>query len=116
MTGPLLDVAECLLKADAQGEDLYGWQIMKDTKRSGPTVYDVLERLEGLQWITRYWERLPSDESRPRRRLYSLTVDGRKEVRDLLAERRPKALGKLADPDHPSPAARPSGTPLPEGA
>jgi PadR family transcriptional regulator PadR len=116
VTGPLLDVAERLLKADAQREDLYGWQIMKDTKRAGPTVYDVLDRLEALHWITRYWESLPSDESRPRRRLYRLTEDGRTAIPDLLAERRPEALSKIAEPVRRSPAARSPGTPLPEGA
>jgi DNA-binding PadR family transcriptional regulator len=112
----LLDVAGCLLKADTQGEDLHGWQIMKDTKHTGPTVYGVLDRLQELHWITRYWEHLPSDENRPRRRLYRLTSDGRTEIRDLLAERRPEALRKLAEPTRRNPIAGSPGAPLPEGA
>src|ERR1022692_4111478 len=76
-TGPLLDVSGCLLEADAQGNDVHGWQIMKDTKRTGPTVYGVLDRLEDLRWITSYWEDLLPDENRPRRRLYRLTNEGR---------------------------------------
>lgn len=115
MTGPLLDIAEQLLRADARGEDLYGWQLMKDTKRTGPTVYSVLERLEAQQWITPRWEQLPPDESRPRRRLYRLTDSGRTEATELLAERRPAALRELAVPPRRGRVARPSGEPLPDG-
>jgi len=114
VTRPLLDVVERLLDADARGQDLYGWQIMKDTKRTGPTVYGVLDRLEELGWITRYWESLSADENRPRRRLYRLTSEGRTAVRDLLGERRP---GTVSAPElHRDPSAKPPGTPLPEGA
>lgn len=115
MTGPLLDIAEQLLRADARGEDLYGWQLMKDTQRAGPTVYNVLERLEAQQWITRHWEQLPSDENRPRRRLYRLTDSGRTKAAELLAERRPAALRGLAVPQRRGWVARPSGEPLPDG-
>lgn len=100
-TGPLLDVSTRLLKADAQDEDLHGWQIMKDTKRTGPTVYGILDRLEDMGWITSYWETLPPGENRPRRRLYRLTVEGRTLVRELLAERRPAELSKLTEPVQP---------------
>lgn len=115
-TGPLLDVSACLLTADARGEDLHGWQIMKDTKRSGPTVYGVLDRLEDLQWITGYWEALQPDENRPRRRLYRLTDEGRAKVRELLAERRPEVAAKLAEPAKPSPGLRsPRRSIVPDG-
>ncbi len=115
VTGPLLDIAEQLLKADARGEDLYGWQLMKDTKHIGPTVYNVLDRLEALQWITRHWEHLQSDENRPRRRLYRLTDSGRTEARALLAERRPAALPRIAESPRRSPVAKSPGEPLPDG-
>lgn len=106
VTSPLLDVSERLLKADLQGQDLHGWQIMKDTKRTGPTVYGVLDRLEDLRWITGYWEDLKPDENRPRRRLYRLTSDGRTKVRQLLAERRPEVLKRLTEPVHESPQVK----------
>jgi DNA-binding PadR family transcriptional regulator len=115
VTGPLLDIAEQLVQADVRGEDLYGWQLMKDTKRSGPTVYSVLDRLEALQWITRHWEELPPGENRPRRRLYRLTDSGRTEVHALLAERRPEALRELAGPPRRGWLARSPGEPLPDG-
>jgi DNA-binding PadR family transcriptional regulator len=117
VTSPLLDVLERLLKADLQGQDLHGWQIVKDTKRAGPTVYGVLDKLEDLRWITGYWEDLKPDENRPRRRLYRLTSDGRIEVRQLLAERRPEALQRLTEPVHESPQAKwRRGSVAPEGA
>jgi PadR family transcriptional regulator, regulatory protein PadR len=53
-TRPLLDVVACLLKADFHGGQLYGWQIIKETKRTGPTVYGILDRLEDMRWITGY--------------------------------------------------------------
>lgn len=65
---------------------------MKQTKRSGPTVYRVLDRLEDDGWVTAEWEDLPSDATRPRRRLYQLTGEGVPAARALLAERRPAAL------------------------
>lgn len=97
VTRPLLDVAEQLVQADAHGEDLHGWQIMKNTERTtNPTVYHLLDRLEALQWITRHWEELPSGENRPRRHLIRLTDSGRTELHALLAQRRPEALRELA--------------------
>jgi PadR family transcriptional regulator, regulatory protein PadR len=100
-TRPLLDVAACLLKADIKGEELHGWKIISETKRTGPTVYGILDRLEDMRWITGYWEKQSSGENRPRRRFYRLTEDGRSQVRELLAERRPDELRQLAEPARP---------------
>jgi DNA-binding PadR family transcriptional regulator len=106
-----------LLRADAHGEDLHGWQIMKDTKRTGPTVYGVLDRLEDLRWTTSYWEDLQPDESRPRRRLYRLTDEGRAGIRELLAERRPEEVTSPTEPIRQGPGVRSPRRPiLPEGA
>ena len=100
-TGPLLDVAACLLRAHAQGENLHGWAIMKTTKRSGPTVYGVLDRLEDRNWITGYWEDQDPGSNKPRRRFYRLTPEGLTGICDLLANRRPEDLPepKLRAPD-----------------
>lgn len=94
-TGPLLDVSTCLLRAYTHGEELHGWAIMKETKRSGPTVYGVLDRLEDRNWITGHWEEQDQDSSKPRRRFYRLTPRGLAEIQALLAERRPGALKDL---------------------
>jgi PadR family transcriptional regulator, regulatory protein PadR len=116
-TRPLLDVTTCLLKADIRGEQLHGWQIVKETKRTGPTVYGILDRLEDLHWTTGYWEQQNTDENRPRRRYYRLTDDGRSQIRELLEERRPDVLKRLAEPTRQTPGLRlPRGSVAPGGA
>jgi PadR family transcriptional regulator, regulatory protein PadR len=93
ITNPLLDVLEVLLQAfDSRGGDLHGWAIMKATKRSGPTVYGVLDRLEDSGWISGRWEDENPEQGKPRRRLYSITPTGLIGARELLRERRPQAL------------------------
>jgi PadR family transcriptional regulator, regulatory protein PadR len=89
ITGPLLDVLAYFLAAFDSGTDkVHGWAIMHAVKRSGPTVYGVLDRLEDAEWITGRWEDNP-EEGRPRRRMYKLTPNGTVQARQLLAERRP---------------------------
>jgi PadR family transcriptional regulator PadR len=95
ITGPLLDVSECLLRACEEGGAVHGWGVMKKTKRSGPTVYGVLDRLEDCGWITGYWEELRPEDSRPRRRFYQLTPEGEAGIRILLEQRRPQVLRNL---------------------
>ena len=71
---------------------------MRETKRSGPTVYGVLDRLEDRGWIEGYWEDQDPDSNRPRRRFYRLTLQGAAGLHDLLAERRPVAHPRPAEP------------------
>lgn len=104
VTGPLLDVLEVFLQALTGGQDLHGWAILKATKRAGPTIYGVLDRLEDAGWITGRWEDQPPNTNTPRRRLYRLTPTGAAVARDLLAARRPAALARLAQQPHPGPA------------
>ena len=93
VTNSLLDVLEVLLQAfDSRAGDLHGWAIMRATKRSGPTVYGVLDRLEDLDWISGRWEDENPEPGKPRRRFYSLTPTGVIGVREILRERRPQAL------------------------
>jgi DNA-binding PadR family transcriptional regulator len=93
VTGPLLDVLEIMVRAlQNGGHDPHGWAIMKATKRSGPTVYGVLDRLEDLGWIEGAWEDPHPDKGIPRRRFYRLTPTGDAGARELLRERRPEAL------------------------
>ncbi|WP_369076840.1 PadR family transcriptional regulator [Actinoplanes nipponensis] len=74
----------------------YGWMIAKDTGRSGPTVYGILDRLEQDCWIDSEWEQQEDPaNNRPRRRMYRLTKRGRTEAFDLLSERRPHCVRKL---------------------
>src|SRR6266550_2317848 len=92
VTAPLLDVLEVFLWAVARGQELHGWVIMKAVKRSGPTVYGVLDRLEDAGWITGRWEDQHPEPNKPRRRFYRLTPTGTVAARDLLAERRPASV------------------------
>jgi PadR family transcriptional regulator PadR len=95
VTAPLLDVLEFLLWVlDSGAEETHGWAIMKAVKRSGPTVYGVLDRLEDAGWISSRWEQENPDANRPRRRLYRLTPNGSIQARALLAQRRPAGFGR----------------------
>jgi PadR family transcriptional regulator, regulatory protein PadR len=93
VTGPFLDVIELLLLMfEADVGELHGWAIMKATKRSGPTVYGVLDRLEDMGWITGSWESEHPEPGKPRRRFYSITPTGLAGASKLLHDRRPRAL------------------------
>jgi PadR family transcriptional regulator, regulatory protein PadR len=104
VTRPLLDVLEVFLQAFSDDRELHGWAILKATKRAGPTIYGVLDRLEDAGWVTGRWEDQPPNTSTPRRRLYQLTPIGAAAARDLLAARRPAALARLAQQPRPGPA------------
>lgn len=86
ITGPLLDVLEALLAADDY--ELHGWAIMKTTRRAGPTIYKILERLDEAEWLTSRWEK-EVEPGRPRRRYYRLSGIGVESARRIIAERRP---------------------------
>jgi PadR family transcriptional regulator, regulatory protein PadR len=93
VTGPFLDVLALFYQAMLSGGDeLHGWAIMKSTKRTGPTVYGVLDRLEDMGWIVGRWETEHPEPGKPRRRLYHLTPQGEFSGSELLRERRPDAL------------------------
>ena len=93
VTKPLLDVLEVLLQAfDSRADDLHGWAIMNATKRSGPTVYGVLDRLEDIGWISGRWEDENPEPGKPRRRLYCITPTGIIGAQEILRKRRPEAL------------------------
>lgn len=98
ITNPLLDILEVFVHAVESGDDLHGWAIMRATKRSGPTVYGVLDRLEDMSWVTGEWETQNPDPSKPRRRFYRLTPTGHIGAVELLRERRPAALRRCAAP------------------
>jgi PadR family transcriptional regulator PadR len=95
VTNPLLDVLEVLISALGSDSDLHGWAIMKAAKRSGPTVYGVIDRLEDMGWITGQWEAQNPEPNKPRRRFYRLTPTGRVEATELLLKHRPQSLGRV---------------------
>ena len=98
VTAPLLDVLEVFIRAFEHDEDLHGWDLMKATKRSGPIVYGVINRLEDAGWISGWWENHHAEPCKPRHRFYRLTPTGVAAGREMLRERRPKALLRRLQP------------------
>ncbi len=95
-----------LIGAFAAGDDdLHGWAIMKAAKRSGPTVYGVLDRLEDMGWIIGHWEDQPSEPGKPRRRFYCFTAEGIAGARETLLVRRPEVLQAALHAPGPLPRA-----------
>src|SRR5690349_16445848 len=86
ITAPFLDVLETFLAA--RDEELHGWAIIKASKRGGPTVYKILERLAEMGWVTSRWDDRQSEPNKPRRRYYRLTGEGAERARAMIAERR----------------------------
>jgi PadR family transcriptional regulator, regulatory protein PadR len=51
------------------------------------SLYPILDRFEKAGWLTSEWEQLdPSQEGRPRKRLYRLTGVGERCARDAIRE------------------------------
>lgn len=86
MTIPTLLVLELLATSDP-AEPPWGYRICEHTGLGAGTVYPILERLEGIGWITGEWEdATPTD--RPRRRVYTLSGAGQQGYSDAKAARR----------------------------
>lgn len=88
VTEPTLDVLDVLLQAHRDDRDIHGWEIKKTTRRSGPTVYGVIDRLEDAGLVEGRWEDQGPDSNGPRRRYYHLTGTGVETAVALLAARR----------------------------
>ena len=98
VTDATLDVLEVLLQAHGDGRDIHGWEIKKATRRSGPTVYGVIDRLEDAGLIEGHWEHQDSSDRGPRRRYYRLTGGGVASASKLTAERRQQSKAKIPAP------------------
>jgi DNA-binding PadR family transcriptional regulator len=91
VTGPTTRVLRFLLGAE---EAVWGLQLCKATGLASGTVYPMLARLEAYGWIEATWD--DSSAAGPRRRLYSLTNDGRFEIEKVLeVQRRPQKTKPL---------------------
>ncbi|RZU76216.1 PadR family transcriptional regulator [Micromonospora kangleipakensis] len=99
MNRATIDVLGLLLQAWEHETEVHGWQLMRSLRRSGPTIYAVLDRLEDAGWVTGSWE-TPADGSagRPRRRYYRLTPSGAE------AARQHAVVPASAPPPRPRPA------------
>ena len=95
ITQPLLDVLQALWEAD---EALHGHKIKKLTKRSGPTVYNNLDRLADAGWITGTWQENP-ESGLPPRQAYRFTPEGQAAAEEVLVR-----AGRIASVGGPSPA------------
>lgn len=95
VTDATLDVLDVLLRAHGDGRDIHGWEIKKATRRSGPTVYGVIDRLEDASLIKGHWEEQDPSDKGPRRRYYRLTGAGVATASKLVAERRQRSRVKI---------------------
>lgn len=82
ITQPLLDVLQALWEA---GGALHGHKIKKLTKRSGPTVYNNLDRMVGAGWITGTWQANP-EPGLPARQAYRFTPEGLVAAEEILVK------------------------------
>lgn len=76
-----------VLKAclDRSGSTLHGYELMQMTGVSSGTLYPLLARFEEEGWLSSRWESAdPSDEGRPRRRLYRITSSGQAALAEYL--------------------------------
>lgn len=83
-----------VLQALAQGYR-FGFDIMDAARLPSGTVYPILRRLEALGLVESSWEddTRARKNSRPRRRNYQLTRDGRAQLAE--AESRYRAVSRL---------------------
>jgi DNA-binding PadR family transcriptional regulator len=80
--------------ANSDDSELSGADIHKLTHISSGTLYPILIRFEKAGWFTSEWEDVdPSEEGRPRRRLYRITPTGLTKANEVLEG---FALGALA--------------------
>ncbi len=80
ITEPLLDVLQVFWETDGP---LHGHKIKKLTKRSGPTVYNNLDRMARAGWITGAWAANPGT-GLPARHAYQLTPEGLAAAEEIL--------------------------------
>lgn len=83
-----------ILQALAQGYR-FGFDIMQVTGLPSGTIYPALRRLESLEFVASDWEKDANarKEGRPRRRNYTLTKMGRRQLKE--SEARIQAVGRL---------------------
>ena len=75
-----------------------GSELTKATGITAGTLYPLLAKLETARWLTAEWEAIdPREEKRPRRRYYTLTALGSRNIRNALADYQlPAAMGDVA--------------------
>jgi PadR family transcriptional regulator len=101
MASPTSFTGVLILQALAQGYR-FGFDIMQVTGLPSGTIYPALRRLESLDFVTSDWEKdlNARKEGRPRRRYYTLTQAGRRQLKD--SEARVQAVGRLVPRQEPT--------------
>jgi PadR family transcriptional regulator PadR len=94
MASPTSFTGVLILQALAEGYR-FGFDIMQVTGLPSGTIYPALRRLESLDFVTSDWETdlNARKEGRPRRRYYTLTQPGRRQLKE--SEARVQAVGRL---------------------
>lgn len=88
LTLPTLKVLNAVL--GACGREVSGADIAQVMSIASGTLYPILLRLERAGWLESRWEDVaPSEVGRPRRRLYSITPQGRARAVTALQELEP---------------------------
>jgi PadR family transcriptional regulator PadR len=104
-----LELAICsaaLVLRERGVEQFHGYLIAKELKDASAarlltaygTLYRALGRLEQMGLMTSTWEdpQISADESRPRRRLYAITPDGRTVVANAGESAAPLAVPRVS--------------------
>jgi len=96
LTKPTGRVLDLLLKApDGRA---YGLELINEGNVGAGTLYPMLTRLEGLDWLESTWEDIdPAKEGRPPRRYYSLTAKGRIEAVAALERKKANEVPGLTE-------------------
>jgi PadR family transcriptional regulator, regulatory protein PadR len=73
--------------------EMSGSQIAVETGLASGSLYPILLRLERCGFLKSRWEKInPSEEGRPRRRLYKMTTAGAALTRSSLSELLPQGV------------------------
>ena len=75
-------VARALLDSPSPESFHWGYSLAKQANVPSGVLYPILARMEGAGWVTSTWE--DSQGSRPRRRVYQVTREGRQEMTALV--------------------------------
>jgi PadR family transcriptional regulator, regulatory protein PadR len=85
MTMQTMAVLGTMLQAPTA--DWYGLELATKVDLKSGTIYPILARLERFGWLSSTWEDAePSEEKRPRRRIYKLTGEGERAAREVANE------------------------------
>jgi PadR family transcriptional regulator, regulatory protein PadR len=85
VTMVILDVLDVLMNAPPDAP-AWGLRLCEQTGHGTGTIYPALDRMLPAHWIDDSWEE-PRAADRPRRRYYTVTVEGRAAYHEVVAAR-----------------------------